>query len=60
MNESAELELKRILSKDPADLTEDEQGFVQARRSYLTSDEAARYPFLAEKPAKAKAKEAQE
>lgn len=39
MNDEARAELDRILALSPADITEAEQGFLQARRSYLTEEQ---------------------
>jgi len=43
MNEPAKAELDRILSLDPADLSEAEQGFLQARRSYMTEEQRIKF-----------------
>ncbi len=36
--------LNAILEKDDGQLTNEERGFLRARRTYLTSDEIARFP----------------
>jgi hypothetical protein len=43
MNIEAQNELNRILSLEPAALTLDEMAFLRARRSYLNSDQVARF-----------------
>ena len=39
MNPEAQAELDRILALSPAEVTESEQAFLQARRSYLTEEQ---------------------
>lgn len=39
MDEKSQLELERILKLDPINLTNDEIGFLRARRGYLTSED---------------------
>lgn len=39
MNPEAQEVLKSILSKDPAELSESERGFLRARRDYLTTEQ---------------------
>lgn len=39
MDEKSQLELERILKLDPINLTDDEIGFLRARRGYLTSED---------------------
>lgn len=39
MDEKSQLELDRILKLDPENLTNEEVGFLRARRGYLTSED---------------------
>lgn len=43
MNIEAANELFRIVNKDINDLTENDKGFIRARRSYLTADSKAKF-----------------
>jgi hypothetical protein len=43
MNQEAQAELARILALSPADVTEAEHGFLQARRSYLTEEQRIKF-----------------
>jgi len=51
MNREAKNKLNEILGKEPVDLTEDEKGFLQARRGYLNERRQVKYrDVLAERP----------
>lgn len=53
MDEKSQLELERILKLDPLNLTNDEIGFLRARRGYLTSEDKRVFAIhLEEKTAK--------
>lgn len=54
MNQEAAELLAELVRVEEAALTEDQKAFITARRSYLTSDEKARFSFLEEEAPKAK------
>jgi hypothetical protein len=43
MNPEAQAELDRILALEPAALTEDDQAFLMARRSYLPEEQRIKF-----------------
>jgi hypothetical protein len=54
MNPEAQAEFDRIVSIEPAGLSEAEKDFLRARRDYLSKEQEAVYAdVLAQKPAKA-------
>lgn len=46
MNVEAKTELERILALDPAELSEAETAFLQARRSYLTEEQKVKFGIV--------------
>ena len=51
MNESARVELDRILDLGPDSINESELAFLQARRSYLTEEQRINFGITDEAPA---------
>lgn len=49
MNESAQKAFNEYVVKDPRELTEDSLRFLYARRSYMTSDQIAKFEKAFEK-----------
>jgi hypothetical protein len=51
MDQASRAMLVEILAKEPAALTEDDKGFLRARRSYLSTEQQAVYAeVLGEQP----------
>jgi hypothetical protein len=48
MNIEAQEELNRVLAMEPVALSLDEMAFLRARRSYLNSDQAAKFAAVLE------------
>lgn len=60
MNPEAQAKLDELLALEPAALTEEDLGFLAARRSYLTEEQRKAYGLTVESSKAAKNKEDKE